>query len=881
MLQRPRIFALKPLVVAASFSCLILAGCSEKNPTSNTSAQTQEQAIARAQAYEDQGQFRAAIIEARNVLQKAPNDPAALVLISGIYTRLGDGKQALNVFNHVDTQANPALFLAQIDAMIRRGKVKTAEEHLAKPPQNLSATQQELIALYRTQIAAQNGQISQASEGFEKLKKSKNPEIHKQATLGRIVLALRSGAHDEVEKLLAAALQENPEFTEALIIKASIASEADNLDQAEELLSHALMTLPATDMITEIRANVLTGLANVLTRQGHTAEALIYTRMLADARPGADNAKEQFAESLELLKAGNLQEAEQKLMRLYQQYNEPDAAGRLLGVIRMREGDLEGAEQYFSQHIDPETASPEALRVLAENQLRLNKVSEAMHLLEANLSRSPEDADLLGVYGLAALANGQSEKGLEALQKALKIAPSKTGLRATLAQYYLQKGDAKSAIDQLEKAIKQAPSELALRGQLVQIYLREKNLDAVKNQAAQIEKDFATNADGLAAAGSIYTQLGAVKQAKPALEKALSLEPTNPNALTAMVILELKGGDLKKARSYAETIINTDPNSLRAFRLLVNIHARENTLDAFVKQLQHISDERINAWGADATLSDYFRSKGDLTQALKHIKEALARSGFQGYPKLAATQLYALITKAQLRQGDMEAARKSLMEGLQNDGNSLELLNLLALTEIESGKYAEAQKIVTQIQSAHPNSQIPDLLRADLLIAQGDKDAARNALQKLWSANPTDGVAIRLGGLLETQAQDDFSTEWTTKLPSSVEAWLRLGLRKQAQNDQAAAERAYSKVIELRPTEARALNNLAWIRCEKGDLKSAEELAERAVASSPNDAAVLDTYGWILLKAGKKADAQKMLKKAHELAPQIEEIKQHYEEASR
>ena len=63
---------------------------------------------------------------------------------------------------------------------------------------------------------------------------------------------------------------------------------------------------------------------------------------------------------MELLKAGKLDEAEQKLCR-----STPEQRARcrwtLVWHYPYAEGDMQGAEQYF-WHIDPETANPEALR---------------------------------------------------------------------------------------------------------------------------------------------------------------------------------------------------------------------------------------------------------------------------------------------------------------------------------------------------------------------------------------------------------------------------------------------------------------------------------------------------------------------------------------
>lgn len=869
----------KPLAIAVSMLCLSLAACSDKKtPEKNADI---DQNLARAQTYQHQGQFRAAIIEAKNALQKAPNNPDALVLVAEIYNELGDSKQALAVLEKVDATSDNKLFVTHLDTLLARGKANSALELVAKQPASLTQEQKENVELDVAKADVLTGNFSKAAETFKRLGSSNTESVRQDASIGLAGIALQANHTDDAIKILDEALSKTPTFTDALVMKASIAYQNKDLDKAEELLSQALLTLPSTDLLTEKRANVLDSLVNVLTRQGRTAEAMIYTKKLAEARPGAENVKQQFEEGVELLKAGKLDEAEQKLLQVYNQNNAPDAAGRLLGIIRMQEGDMQGAEQYFSQHIDPETANPEALRLLAESQLRQNKTAETLKVIEENISKSPDNAELLGVYGLAAIAEGQGQKGVDALEKALKIDPSRTRLRGALAEYYLRTGQIEKSLEQLKEAIQKSPADLGLRGQLIRELSMLKRYDDIKQQAALLEKDFATNADGLAAAGSTYLQLQQTQAAKIALEKALKLDANNISALLGSSVLALQNNDWDGARKFADQVVELDPNNIRAFKLLAGISYKTQSLDAYVNRLTEMSAKLINAWGPEITLSDYYLAKGDTDQALKHCKEALARSGFKGYPRDAASNLYLQIARKELRADRLTEARSALMEGLQASPNNLEMLDMLAHIEIKGEKFTEVDKIVAQIREAHPKSPVPDLIDVDKLIKQGNKSEAITKLQTLWDKSPLDPVAARLSGLLDDIAQDKFFADWVSKLPKSAEGYLLQALKQQSKGDVASAETGYRKVLELAPNEPRALNNLAWILFEKKEIPEATKLAEKAATLAPNDAAVLDTYGWILFNGGDKEKAKSVLKTALDLAPSVAEIKQHYEAATR
>jgi Flp pilus assembly protein TadD len=95
---------------------------------------------------------------------------------------------------------------------------------------------------------------------------------------------------------------------------------------------------------------------------------------------------------------------------------------------------------------------------------------------------------------------------------------------------------------------------------------------------------------------------------------------------------------------------------------------------------------------------------------------------------------------------------------------------------------------------------------------------------------------------------------------------------EQRKYDDAITE--YTRVIAERPADVSALNNLAWVYQQKGDLEKARALAERAVAAAPQ-AALIDTLGWILLAQGEAERALTYLSAASLSAPKNPDIQYH------
>jgi uncharacterized protein (TIGR03790 family) len=123
------------------------------------------------------------------------------------------------------------------------------------------------------------------------------------------------------------------------------------------------------------------------------------------------------------------------------------------------------------------------------------------------------------------------------------------------------------------------------------------------------------------------------------------------------------------------------------------------------------------------------------------------------------------------------------------------------------------------------------MVRASALLERGDREGAILALQQ--------------------------ATTLSESLPS-VHLQLAL-LHEQQGNVRLAAER-YQRVVDLQPSNAVALNNLAYLMATRlGRPRDALPLAERALTASRQNPQVLDTVGWIQHLLGDHMAALKTL----------------------
>lgn len=102
-----------------------------------------------------------------------------------------------------------------------------------------------------------------------------------------------------------------------------------------------------------------------------------------------------------------------------------------------------------------------------------------------------------------------------------------------------------------------------------------------------------------------------------------------------------------------------------------------------------------------------------------------------------------------------------------------------------------------------------------------------------------------LGVSYEAQGEYDLALREYRRAADLDDRWARPlingGNTLAAQQQWPAAAELYRQALERQPGQAEAMNNLAWVLLQQGELEQARRWAERAVAARPQNTAYLDT----------------------------------------
>lgn len=863
---------------------LLLSGCLEAPDQKQRDI---EGLLVRADAYAQQSQYRAAIIEAKNILQKAPGNVDAQLIIARINIELGGINYASDLLEKIDTpRTDVALLLAQ--TYMLQGKIKSTLktlEQLDLP--SLPPLERAKYLYIKASILAQSQNYTEAKALFTEAKETKGAakETKNKAHLSLIKLQIMDKDFDGAEKELETLLVDSPKYADALVLKSKIAYKNDDLEHAEDLLSRALISLERTDIITDQRIMVLRNLSHLLAKRGRPAEAMVYNRLIAEARPDESDTRNKIERAVEAYQEGQIDEAETLLSELYSE-GETDYVGMLIGAIKLEKGEFDNAYQYFAKHIDPETASPEALKMLTEVQLRQNKPGEVLKSIELNSKKNPDDAQQQAIYGLAALSMGEEKAGIDAINKALKLDPNKTRLRVALAKYFNDRQKPEKALEQLRLATKESPDDNVLQS----IYINQLIVTGDKNKALVTAKKLYQKSPSvqnkLLYAGALNT-IGNKNKAIKLYESILKTHPGESTAIRQLALIHLANNEIPKAQEMAKRLTESAPNNPYGYQILYSTAGDVEIRNKLTESSLTAMNKDKSLWAPAAFMIVNYAENNNLDAAVQLAHKLTENANANLIPKSAALNVWGLLNRHYKSRNDAEGIRQALLGSLSLRPNNEDLNFELVAHEINQGELLEAEKLIDGLHRSKSFSpHLAAILSGDLRHAEGKKTKAVEIYRTVWANYKSNKLGLRifnsLNGIEASQTEiDKHINEWLEAIPNSTEALVLLGNKYMAENKNSDAMIVFKRAITANPNNAFALNNLAWLEYQDGKLKQASLRAEKAYRIAPNNAAIADTYGWILFKTGKKEQAVTILELAQKLAPNNKEIAEHLAQAKK
>lgn len=876
--MKPILAPVHRLSVTAGLVVALFSACSSDKP---------DAMIASAKQFIEKNDDKAAVIELKNALQKAPENAEARYFLGIAQSMSGDPLSAEKELRKAkDLNYAPELVVPRLaKAMLDIGESRKVVDEFAATRLADSGAAADLAAtLGNAHLSLR--QEEKAQQAFSSALAAKPG--HAQAKLGEARLKAMSqdlpGAIAMVDEVLA----HSPALPEALLFKAELLVAAKDRESAAKVYDQILAATPDN-----IPAHYKRVMLSMLSQQTDTAAA-----QLAEMKKVAPkNLQTQYLQALLALKRNELPAAREAAQQVLKSAPNFLPGQFLAGEVEYRLKSYPQAQAHLQKVLEGAPGHAAARRLLSAAYLRDGQPSRALETLAPLLGKNSEDSGLLMLAGEVYMNNNQLAEAESYFSKASKLDKDNVAARTRLGQLKFASGDAPAGMHELEAAVDIDSASYQADVLLIAAHLRRNEADKALAAVAKLEKKQAANplTHHLRAAALLLK--GDAAASRKSLERALELDPVYfPSALT-LALLDVQDKKWDAAKQRFEKMLEKDPKNPQALLALAQLRLDTG---APAKDVLELIDRAVagNPTNAQARIALIrYRLKSDPKRAAASAQEALAAipdhpeildalgvaqqaAGETNQALATFSKLAALRPKSPeplLRQATLEmfekrseAAVKTLKKALALKPDLIEAQLGLAAIHAREGRFADALQVAREIQKQRPKAAVGYLTEGDVFAGQKKWPEAATAYRSgLDKAHTSDLAAKLYAALIAGERAADaekFGIEWNRDHPKDIIVRALMADRSMAVKKYQEAASQYKALLAIDPKNALFLNNLAWVSGELKDPK-AVDYAEQALSLQPKNAAILDTLGTLLVAKGEAARGTEFLREASALAP--------------
>ena len=604
----------------------------------------------------------------------------------------------------------------------------------------------------------------------------------------------------------------------------------------------------------------LDGIAQALIGEGR------YSAAIASLKDAPKDEVLQLDLAIAYSQNENTGQALQILSALIQEHPSYARAHANLAIAYTRLKRFEDAAREFSEalRLDPSDDVSPVLYVRA--LIVLGRFDAAAPVIRSYLRRKPNDFEALYLSGVVDRGLGKYAEAGPLLQRAVALNPKDADARTNLGSVLAKLGKPAQARVQLETALQINPHASEARLQLASVLRSLGKGDQARQDltALQKEKEESVQQDVTGAKdneANEYLKEGNVQGAIDRYRASIAENPNNPGAYYGLALALDRLGDDAGEQSALEKAVALDPKFAPAHNQLGLIQLKEGRSgEAEAEFKTAISLNRQYA-EAQNNLGVLYGQRGDITAAEPLFREATENDSKYG-------QAFVNLGLIQAKESHLREAEQTLRTAVALEPNNTRALTARAMVLVHLNRGDEALPYFRKVAELDPKSPGAHL---NLGVALADQLDLKGALSEFSAAVRLDrtvcppittkaepcsicNAVMRqslswrwlLASIRGRPSHSTCSECWqsvpATRLSQSNnfrgqsrsirKRWRRsemLGQQLLNQGDNAGAITQWRKVVELQPTNGKALYNLARL-LSKSDPDEAKGLEDRLEA---------------------------------------------------
>ncbi|MBN1224425.1 MAG: sulfatase-like hydrolase/transferase [Candidatus Aminicenantes bacterium] len=226
-------------------------------------------------------------------------------------------------------------------------------------------------------------------------------------------------------------------------------------------------------------------------------------------------------------------------------------------IIASETGELETARRLYEHVLNSQPNFIMGYEYAAYNYYKMDKIKEAIHLLEKAVALKLTTSSLLARLGLYYQEADRIGDSIDVLERLIRQDGSYAEAFNYLGVSYFKSGRLVESAGAFKKALSLDSDYAMAMNNLGNCYLSQKNYDLAAEEfkkAIAVDERLASAHNGLAV---VFYRKGLVEKALLSWEKSLELEPRQADTLYNLGRVYLRLGDKKKSLNYFESFIET------------------------------------------------------------------------------------------------------------------------------------------------------------------------------------------------------------------------------------------------------------------------------------------------------------------------------------
>jgi tetratricopeptide (TPR) repeat protein len=452
-------------------------------------------------------------------------------------------------------------------------------------------------------------------------------------------------------------------------------------------------------------------------------------------------------------------------------------------------------------------------RALAETALSERKFDQAQEFLQSAFQIDAGNFECEITRSRILLAQGETKAAIDALQALGTRFPGASADKYQLALAQLQNQDEPSAIEALRHAVAQNPDHVEATLLLARLNIRAGNTE----QAAVAMMQLLDARPGFSPAERLLIEamnaMGRVDEVITHLAQQAARAPERADLQRLLGLLYRRQNKPDDARKCLQASLKLTPGFLPAVSELLDLELRQGNLQAADTVIANIPAAQRRTPPGLLLQARVLAARGQAEKAVEAAFDALAADP-------AYAPAFALMSAVILRQPDRDASERLIQQSIANRADDFRAQ--LAAGELYSalGKHEKARDAYEKCLSLKPNTTVAlnnlaYLYSEQLQQPERGVTLARKARQ-LDPATPAiaDTLGLALFRVRDYPAALEYLKESAAKQPSEPEVQYHLGLCHEAMGQSDLARAAFQRSVSSRdfPAKSDAQRRLATLK---------------------------------------------------------------------